>query len=83
MKQWGAAADQRVTAEALYEDLTTDFRPELAGVTTPITVIVPWSDMGFGEERTLGFCSGFDSLREVQLPREEVTPFRRDLTTRR
>ena len=55
MKQWGAAADPRVTAEVLYEDLITDVRPQLHGITTPITVIVPWSDTAFGEERTLGF----------------------------
>ena len=55
MKVWGAAADQRVTAQALYEDLTTDIRPELGGITTPVTLIVPWSDTGFGEERTLAF----------------------------
>jgi pimeloyl-ACP methyl ester carboxylesterase len=55
MKQWGAAADPRVTSQALYEDLTTDVRPQLHGITTPITVIVPWSDKAFGEERTLGF----------------------------
>ena len=55
MKQWAAGADPRVTAQALYEDLTTDFRPQLTGVATPITLIVPWSDQGFGEERTLAF----------------------------
>jgi pimeloyl-ACP methyl ester carboxylesterase len=55
MTQWAATADPRVTAQAMYEDLTTDFRPHLASVTTPTTVIVPWSETGFGEERTLGF----------------------------
>lgn len=55
MTRWGAAADPRVTAEVLYEDLTADLRPQLAGIATPITVIVPWSDKAFGEERTLGF----------------------------
>jgi pimeloyl-ACP methyl ester carboxylesterase len=55
MKAWAAAADPRVTAQALYEDLTTDIRPELGGITTPVTLIVPWSDTGFGEERTIAF----------------------------
>jgi pimeloyl-ACP methyl ester carboxylesterase len=55
MKTWAAAADPRVTAEALYEDLTTDIRPQLGSTATPVTVIVPWSAQGFGEERTLGF----------------------------
>jgi pimeloyl-ACP methyl ester carboxylesterase len=55
MKTWAAAADPRVTAEALYEDLTTDIRPQLGSIATPVMVIVPWSAQGLGEERTLGF----------------------------
>jgi pimeloyl-ACP methyl ester carboxylesterase len=55
MKQWAAAADPRVTAELLYEDLTTDIRPQLTGIAVPVTLIVPWSDKSFGEERTLAF----------------------------
>jgi len=55
MKLWAAAADSRVTGQALYEDLTTDIRPDLAAIKTPVTLIVPWSDKGFGEERTLAF----------------------------
>jgi pimeloyl-ACP methyl ester carboxylesterase len=55
MKQWAGAADSRVTAQALYEDLTTDIRPQLASIRTPVTLIVPWSAQGFGEERTLAF----------------------------
>lgn len=55
MKLWAAAADPRVTGQALYEDLTTDIRPDLAAIKTPVTLIVPWSDKGFGEERTLAF----------------------------
>jgi pimeloyl-ACP methyl ester carboxylesterase len=55
MKTWGAAADPRVAAEALYEDLTTDIRPQLGSIATPVTVIVPWNAKAFGEERTLGF----------------------------
>lgn len=55
MKLWAAAADPRVTAQALYEDLLTDMRPDLAAIKTPVTLIVPWSDKGFGEERTLAF----------------------------
>jgi pimeloyl-ACP methyl ester carboxylesterase len=55
MKQWAAAADPRVTSEALYEDLMTDMRQQLSALAGPITVIVPWSNQGFGEERTLAF----------------------------
>ena len=55
MKQWAAKGDPRVTAQALYEDLTTDFRPQLANVTTPLIVVVPWTKDRFGEERTIAF----------------------------
>ncbi|MBX9797236.1 alpha/beta hydrolase [Sphingomonas sp.] len=37
---WGAKADPKVTAQALYEVMTTDLRPELAKVTArPFTVL--------------------------------------------
>ena len=41
---WIASADPRVTAEALYEDMTTDLGPDMASVTAPITMVFPWSD---------------------------------------
>ena len=55
MKAWAAAADPRVTAQALYEDLTTDIRADLGGITTPVTLIVPWTDSPFrrGARRSL------------------------------
>jgi pimeloyl-ACP methyl ester carboxylesterase len=55
MRTWAAAADPRVTGEALYEDLTTDLRPQLRKIATPVTVIVPWSKDKFGEELTIAF----------------------------
>ena len=55
MKTWAAAADPRVTASALYDDMTTDARPMLPAIKAPITVVVPWSDSAFGKERTLAF----------------------------
>jgi pimeloyl-ACP methyl ester carboxylesterase len=40
---WIKQADPRVTGEALYEDMTTDLRPDMAGIATPITLVYPWS----------------------------------------
>jgi pimeloyl-ACP methyl ester carboxylesterase len=40
---WVQKADPRVTGEALYEDMTTDLRPDMAGIATPITLVYPWS----------------------------------------
>lgn len=43
VKAWAMAADPRVTGEAMYEDLTTDLRPDLATIRTPITLVYPWA----------------------------------------
>lgn len=53
--EWAAAADPRVTAQLLYEDMTTDLRPSLAEIRTPITLVYPWSSSAFGKDRTLAF----------------------------
>ena len=42
--EWAMAADPRVTAQALYEDLTTDMRPELKAITAPVTLVYAWND---------------------------------------
>jgi pimeloyl-ACP methyl ester carboxylesterase len=41
VKAWALAADPRVTGQALYEDMTTDLRPDIAAIATPITAIYP------------------------------------------
>ena len=55
MAEWAAKADPRVTAELLYEDMSTDLRPALPSMAAPITVVVPWTDTPFGQDRTLAF----------------------------
>jgi pimeloyl-ACP methyl ester carboxylesterase len=55
MTIWAAQADPRVTAQLLFEDMSTDMRPALPSLAMPITVITPWSDSAFGEERTTAF----------------------------
>ena len=40
---WMAKTDSRVSGEALYEDLTTDLRPEMGSIATPITLVMPYS----------------------------------------
>jgi len=55
MAAWAAAADPRVTAQAMYEDLITDLRPSLGSIEAPLTVVVPWSSAKFGKEATLAF----------------------------
>jgi pimeloyl-ACP methyl ester carboxylesterase len=55
MAQWAAQADPRVTGQLLYEDMSTDLRPALPTLTMPITVVVPWTDTPFGQDRTMAF----------------------------
>jgi pimeloyl-ACP methyl ester carboxylesterase len=40
---WIEKADSRVSGEAMYEDLTTDLRPDMAAIATPITLVFPYS----------------------------------------
>lgn len=44
LTDWAIAADPRVAARAMYEDLTTDMRPELSKVRAPVTVVYAWND---------------------------------------
>jgi pimeloyl-ACP methyl ester carboxylesterase len=38
------ASDHRVVGQALYDDLTTDLRPDLGKITIPVTVLYPWDE---------------------------------------
>ena len=55
MRGWAEMADARVAGQAIYENMTTDLRPALPAMATPITVVVPWSVSGFGKDRTMAF----------------------------
>ena len=44
VKAWVMAADARVSAQSMYEDLQTDLRPDMAKIVTPLTIVYPWND---------------------------------------
>lgn len=45
---WAIASDKSVVARAMYEDMTTDLRPQLIKIQTPVTILYPWdSSSGF------------------------------------
>ena len=44
------ASDRTVVANAMYEDLTTDFRPALAGIKTPTTLLYPYDAAAAGPD---------------------------------
>ena len=41
--RWVMASDPRISAQAMYEDMTTDLRPDMAKIATPITLVYPTS----------------------------------------
>ena len=41
--QWGESSDRKTTAQAMYELMTTDLRPALAGARTPTLVLGSWA----------------------------------------
>jgi pimeloyl-ACP methyl ester carboxylesterase len=50
---WAVASDKSVVARAMYEDTTTDLRPELHKIKAPATLLYPWdSQSGFPREAT-------------------------------
>lgn len=53
---WTATSDRRVSAQAFYDDMTLDLRPELPKITAPVTVLVPHhASMPFTAPQTYGF----------------------------
>jgi pimeloyl-ACP methyl ester carboxylesterase len=51
--EWAITSDKSVVARASYEDLTTDLRPKLAGIKTPVTVLYSWdSSSGYSKSDT-------------------------------
>lgn len=41
VKAWTAAADAKVAAQLMYDDMTTDLRPELGAILSPVTIVYP------------------------------------------
>ncbi len=59
MEAWAAKADPRVSAQGIYDDLTTDMRASLPALTLPITVVYPWAAGGrYTKEQTGAFYAG-------------------------
>jgi pimeloyl-ACP methyl ester carboxylesterase len=53
---WAVASDKSVVARALYEDMTTDLRPKLSEIKTPVTILYPWdSSSSYSKPDTDGF----------------------------
>jgi pimeloyl-ACP methyl ester carboxylesterase len=57
--QWAIASDKAVVARAAYEVMTTDLRPKLPEINTPVTILYPWDpSSGFAQAATDGLYEG-------------------------
>lgn len=52
---WSRAADMRVSGQAMYEDMTTDLRGDIAAIAVPMTIVFPWSEPRMPKARADAF----------------------------
>lgn len=69
--RWAIASDKSVVARALYEDMTTDVRPRLHEVKTPVTILYPW-DASTGIPHTA--CDRLYQENYALLPNKTFVP---------
>jgi len=72
---WGNASDRTITAEAMYEMMTTDLRPQLAQIRVPTLVLGSWAayaPYGATKESTAGiFKAQYAKLEGVRIELSE------------
>jgi pimeloyl-ACP methyl ester carboxylesterase len=65
--QWAIASDRQVMAQATYDIMTSDLRPQLAGIQVPVTVVYARDDaMGPGRADQL-YTANYAALPRVKL----------------
>lgn len=70
VKAWTAAANAQVAAQLIYDDMTTDLRPELGAITAPFTMLYPLDASVMPAEMVDGLYKGaFASAKTVSLQR--------------
>jgi pimeloyl-ACP methyl ester carboxylesterase len=69
--RWAIASDQSVVARALYEDMTTDLRPGLHEIKTPVTMLYPWDPTTGEPQATVDalYRDSFDPLSNKSMVR--------------
>jgi pimeloyl-ACP methyl ester carboxylesterase len=66
-----ATSDHRVVAQAMYDDFTTDLRPDLAQITQPLTMLYPW-DAATGAPQAMFdqlYTSAYAPLKQAKVQR--------------
>lgn len=56
--RWSATADSGVAARAMYETMTTDLRPALPAIRTPVTMLYPYSAAAVPADRAKALYEG-------------------------
>lgn len=65
---WVSASDHSVVAEAMYDDFTTDLRPELGKIKVPVTVLYPFDAvMGTQDKVHALYAQAFAGLPQAKL----------------
>jgi len=70
VKAWTATADSKVAAQLIYDDMTTDLRPELGAISAPFTMLYPFDASAMPAEMVDGLYKGaFATAKTATLKR--------------
>jgi pimeloyl-ACP methyl ester carboxylesterase len=70
VKAWTRAANAKVAAQLMYDDMTTDLRPELSAIAAPFTMLYPLDASVMPEAMVDGLYKGaFTTAKTVTLKR--------------
>lgn len=70
VKTWTQAANAKVAAQLMYDDMTTDLRPELSAIAAPFTMLYPLDASVMPEAMVDGLYKGaFTTAKTVKLKR--------------
>ncbi|MGN6290507.1 MAG: alpha/beta fold hydrolase [Sphingopyxis terrae] len=70
VKAWTQAANAKVAAQLMYDDMTTDLRPELSAIAAPFTMLYPLDASAMPEAMVDGLYKGaFTAAKTVKLKR--------------
>ena len=69
--KWSLASDRETVANAMYELLATDLRPQLSEITVPMLVLYPWREGGpFAAAQTdAAYAAQYDNAQTASLKR--------------
>ncbi|WP_062767911.1 alpha/beta fold hydrolase [Sphingopyxis terrae] len=70
VKAWTRAANAKVAVQLMYDDMTTDLRPELSAIAAPFTMLYPLDASAMPEAMVDGLYKGaFTTAKTVKLKR--------------